>query len=250
MDQTTDRHMSVLVQDSALLCTATQVSWRHDRNSCAILRGTDYPRGVVRTAPWIWGFGKFTVLTLLWTNISYTERKEVSRDSFPPSAVKNFQGFPFCATVYLLTLSCIFFQSFSLFQPCFCITCPSTFSPCWSHPGAKRNIPLCQNLEYFIFSRSNIEHSLYNSVVPLLDLGEVPFIWISSPPCPTDRGTVASSSMHSCPQGPLSHIHTTHSASEEAAEPLFHQDCLSLSWKRKRTLAQRAAAVWVLLVVG
>lgn len=159
MDQTTDRHMSVLVQDSALLCT-TQVSWRHDRNSCAILRGTNYPRGVVRTAPWIWGFGKFTVRTLLWTNISYTKERKFPGTLFLLQLWGTFRDFSSVLQFICSPFLAFFFQSFSLLRPCFCITCPSTFSPCWSHPGAKRNIPLCQNLEYFIFSRSNIEHSL------------------------------------------------------------------------------------------
>lgn len=134
-----------------------------------------------------------------------------------------------------LTLSALFlYHFFPLLGPSWC----------------KRNIPLYQTLEHFMFLRSSTGQFLYNSVAHFTNLGEVPLVWISSHSCTTDMGTVARSSMHSCAQVPLSHIHTPQSISEKATVPLSHQDCLSLSWKCQRTLAQRAAAVWVLLVVG
>lgn len=71
----------------------------------------------MRAAPWIWDLGKITVLTLLWTNISYTERKEVTRASIPPLVLRKLQGFFFCGTVYFLPLSCIVFNLSHSFSP-------------------------------------------------------------------------------------------------------------------------------------
>lgn len=156
------------------------------------------------------------------------------------SSVVQFIFSPFLALFSIfLTLSALFLYHL-----------PIHIFPLLGSSWCKWNIPLYQTLEEFIFSRSSTGHSLCTSVSPFTDLGELPLIWISSPPCTTALESVARSSMHSCPQVPLFHIHTAHRASEKAAVPLSHQDCLSLSWRCKRTLAQRAAAVWVLLVEG
>lgn len=163
--------------------------------------------------------------------------------------MRNFQGFSFCGTAYFLSLFCILFSLSHSLIPVFV----SLVHPRFHLAGVilvQKKYPLIPGPGRLYISRSNTGHSLYKSVAPFTPVGEVPPIWISSPPCTTDPGTVTRSSMHSCPQGLLSHSYTAQSTSEKAAVPLSHQDCLSLSWKHRRTLAQRAAAVWVLLVVG
>lgn len=124
--------------------------------------------------------GYEALVKLQCSNFSYTERNEVTRDPFPPSALRNFQRFSFCGTVYFLSLSCIF-SVFLTLSPLFLYHLPIHFFFLLGSSWCKRNIPLYQTLEDFIFSRSSTGHcatvaQLYNSVAPVTDLGEVPLV--------------------------------------------------------------------------
>lgn len=65
------------------------------------------------------------------------KKKEVTRDPFPPSALRNFQGFSFCGTVYFLSLSCIFIHLPHSFSPVSVSLSHPLFHLAGDYPGAK-----------------------------------------------------------------------------------------------------------------